>query len=207
MSRLILASASPRRRELLLSHGAVFEVRPTDTEECRPAGMSAWHLVRYLAEEKAKACLASVRAAAPTFDLAADDLILAADTVVEAPDGEILGKPTGREDALRMLHLLSGAVHRVWSGAALFSGDGQTQISAVEGTQIAFRLLSDSEIASYVAGGEPMDKAGAYAIQGGGGNFVQAIEGDFENVVGLPVGLVETLLKNKFGKKLSDFGK
>lgn len=202
MSRLILASASPRRRELLAAHGARFTVSPTDTDEHCPEGMSASELVRHLALKKGEACLASSRLAG---SIAPDDLILAADTVVEAPSGEIMGKPTDRSDAFRMLRSLSDSRHFVWSGIALLSGDGKTKFADCEKTSIVFRTLSDSEIEAYIATGEPLDKAGAYAIQGGGGAFVAAIEGDFENVVGLPTNLLMARLDADFGKKLTDF--
>lgn len=198
MSRLILASASPRRRELLTAHGAHFTVCPTDADEHCPDGMHADELVRYLALKKGKACLESHK-------FASDDIILAADTVVEAPDHEILGKPTDAADASRMLKLLSASTHRVWSGIALLSGDGAVEISACEETGIEFRTLTDAEIDGYISTGEPSDKAGAYAIQGGGGAFVTAIHGDYENVVGLPTALVIRLLQEKFGKNLTDF--
>lgn len=198
MSRLILASASPRRRELLSAHGAQFIVQPTDTDEHCPDGMPADELVRHLALKKGEACLHS-------GDFAPDDIILAADTVVEAPDGEILGKPTDDADAARMLKLLSGATHRVWSGIALLSGDGAQKLADCMETGIDFRPLTDADIDGYIATGEPRDKAGAYAIQGGGGAFVSAIRGDFENVVGLPTALVIDLLATCFGKKLTDF--
>lgn len=198
MSRLILASASPRRRELLTAHGAHFTVSPTDTDEHCPDGMPADKLVRYLALKKGEACLAS-------GNFAPDDVILAADTVVEAPSGEIMGKPTDSADAFRMLSLLSGRMHRVWSGIALLSGDGSKKLADCEGTGIIFRTLTDAEIYSYITTGEPADKAGAYAIQGGGGAFVASIDGDFENVVGLPTALVIELLQSQFGKNLTEF--
>lgn len=198
MSRLILASASPRRRELLSAHGAHFTVLPTDTDEHCPEGMSASDLVRHLALKKGEACLKS-------GSFAAEDVILAADTVVEAPSGEIMGKPTDSADAFRMLRALSSSTHRVWSGIALISGDGRQSIAESEVTCIDFRALCDDEIEAYVASGEPLDKAGAYAIQGGGGAFVSAIRGDFENVVGLPTERVIELLATHFGKKLTDF--
>lgn len=198
MSRLILASASPRRRELLAAHGALFTVCPTDTDEHCPEGMNASDLVRHLALKKGEACLASGK-------FAPDDIILAADTVVEAPSGEIMGKPTDSADAFRMLRSLSDTTHRVWSGIALLSGDGKRSIAESEVTHIDFRALTGSEIEAYVATGEPLDKAGAYAIQGGGGAFVSSIRGDFENVVGLPTYRVIELLASYFGRKLTDF--
>lgn len=198
MSRLILASASPRRRELLTKHGAHFTVLPTDTDEHCPEGMHADALVRYLAQKKGEACLAA-------SEFAPDDVILAADTVVEAPSGEIMGKPIDAADAARMLWSLSGKTHRVWSGIALLSGDGSMIVADCESTDIDFRPLTDADVDGYIATGEPMDKAGAYAIQGGGGAFVKAIRGDFENVVGLPTELVKSVLEANFGKKLTDF--
>lgn len=198
MSRLILASASPRRREILSAHGAHFTVRPTDTDEHCPEGMHADELVRHLALKKGEACLMS-------GDFADDDIILAADTVVEAPNGEIMGKPANDADAARMLRSLSGTTHRVWSGIALLSGDGTVKLADCEETDIDFRILTDADIDGYIATGEPADKAGAYAIQGGGGAFVSAIRGDFENVVGLPTTLVVRRLHDDFGIKLTEF--
>lgn len=198
MSRLILASASPRRRELLSAHGAHFTVLPTDTDEHCPQGMCAAELVRYLALKKGEACLKAGH-------FAPDDLILAADTVVEAPSGKIMGKPIDDADAFRMLRSLSGTTHRVWSGIALLTGDGSRKLADCEETSIVFRTLSDNEINAYIATGEPRDKAGSYAIQGGGKAFVASIDGDFENVVGLPTNLLTRRLAADFGKKLTDF--
>ncbi len=198
MSRLILASASPRRRELLQAHHVRFTVFPTDTDEHCPAGLSPEELVRYLALKKAHAGLKA-------HSWQPDDLILAADTVVEAPNGEILGKPSTPSAAQRMLRLLSGNRHRVWSGIALLSGASSMQAVDCQKTDIEFRTLSEKDIAQYIATGEPMDKAGAYAIQGGGGAFISAISGDFENVVGLPVELLKKLLAEHFHLSFADF--
>jgi septum formation protein len=183
----VLASASPRRRELLSRLGLEFEVRAVDTDETPRPGETPEALVLRLA-------LAKARAAARPGELA-----LGADTVVAA-DGALLGKPADDEDARRMLAALSGRSHEVWTGVALVevpaaAGTGRLRERARAcRTEVVFRALSESEIDAYVASGEPRDKAGAYAIQGGAANFVARVDGDYTNVVGLPLPLVEELL-------------
>ena len=184
--RLILASASPRRRELLSRFGVSFEVIPAAGEEAA-AGLPPEALVRRLAE--AKAAEVCSRVGDP------DAVIVAADTVVEL-DGEILGKPGTPERAAAMLRTLSGRVHRVWSGVCVRRGGARS--SAAECTQVHFRPLAEAEIAAYVATGEPLDKAGAYGYQGLASLFVERIEGDYFNVVGLPL--------CRLGEMLAAFG-
>jgi septum formation protein len=185
--RLVLASASPRRRELLSRLGLEFEVRPVESDETPRPGERPEALVLRLA-------LAKARAAARPGELA-----LGADTVVAA-DGALLGKPADDEDARRMLSALSDRGHEVWTGVALVevpaaAGTGKLRERARAcRTEVVFRVLSESEIDAYVASGEPRDKAGAYAIQGGAASFVARVEGDYTNVVGLPLPLVEELL-------------
>lgn len=182
--RLILASASPRRAELLAAAGIPFEVRPADVDESVLPGEPADAYVRRVAREKALAA----GAGAPRAP------ILGADTVVVA-DGEILGKPRDAEDARRMLRGLSGISHRVLTGVCLVpagsaeGGDARAEVR-VAATTVEFAALTDEEIAWYVSTGEPMDKAGAYAIQGFASRFVTRIDGSYSNVVGLPVALV-----------------
>ena len=184
---LILASASPRRRELLTQAKLHFLVIPADIDETPLPGEPAHAYVQRLAIEKAQA----VAAHHP------NDTILAADTAVVLQilgKEEILGKPTDPADAARMLTLLSGRTHRVITGVALVSAT-QTQVAA-EVTAVQFLTLSDEEIAAYIATGEPMDKAGASAIQGRAARWIPRIEGDYFNVVGLPISLVTTLLES-----------
>lgn len=187
--RLVLASGSPRRRELLSRLGVAFEVRAADIDETPRAGESPEALARRLA-------LAKARAAARPGEVA-----LGADTDV-AVDGEILGKPADAADARRMLRRLSGRAHQVWSGVALVevAADGRPLREAVAATRsdVRFRELGDDEIAAYAASGEPLDRAGAYAIQGGAAPFVAALEGDLSNVVGLPLAATRVLL-TRFG--------
>ncbi len=173
MVPVILASGSPRRRELLQQMGLQFTVITSDTDEtCPPMAPEA--LVQTLSRRKA----ATVAAAHP------DALVIAADTVV-CRDGLILGKPADKAAAVHMLQLLSGRAHQVYTGFTV--RQGQRVHSAVEGTTVHVRQLSVEEITHYVATGEPLDKAGAYGIQGLGGLFVTGIEGDYYNVMGLPI--------------------
>ncbi|MBQ8381662.1 MAG: septum formation protein Maf [Clostridia bacterium] len=196
-SRLVLASASPRRRELLEKAGAGFAVLPSEADEHADPSIPAAELVKILSARKAEATAA-------LFDgLPEDLLILAADTVVEAPDGTVLGKPADEADAQAMLRALSGTRHSVYSGFTLLWSGGIYTESVASG--VRFRPLTDADIDGYIASGEPMGKAGSYAIQGLGGAFVEALEGDFTNVVGLPMPALETAILKLFGKGLSDF--
>lgn len=188
---VILASQSPRRRELLDLIGILHEVRPADVDETPIAGEQPVKYVERLARAKAMA-LASVRP---------DAVVIAADTIVVI-DGLILGKPTDDADARRMLRMLAGRVHSVFTAVAV-SHESQT-VSAVEQVAVTFRDLADGEIAGYVATGEPRDKAGAYGIQGLGATIVRRIEGDYFAVVGLPLAGLVTLFR-KIGLSY-DFG-
>ena len=171
--KLILASQSPRRRELLGLLGIPFEIRvPNADETMDPTGEPAQQ-VALVSRRKAEAT--------PREE---DAVVIAADTIVVC-DGKILGKPKDPEDAARMLRLLSGRTHQVMTGLTVLYQD--KVCSHTEVTQVTFRELSDSEILRYVRSGEPMDKAGAYGIQGGAALFAQGICGDYYNVVGLPV--------------------
>jgi septum formation protein len=183
--KLVLASSSPRRQELLQRAGFEFEVRPSAAEEVRRSGESAEDFARRAAREKSLDVAAS---SAP------GSLVLGADTVVVI-DGLILGKPTDRDDAARMLRMLSGASHRVVTGVCLVLAPAQIEAVAHETTMVKFRDLEEGEIRDYVGSGEPMDKAGAYAIQGLASRFVTRIEGCYFNVVGLPVPIIYDLLK------------
>ncbi len=178
---LVLASNSPRRRQILADAGIPFVVRvPSVSEELR-SGESAVAYVRRLAEEKAFAVA-----------LGAGEVVLGADTVVLVGD-QVLEKPRDAADAARMIALLSGRVHEVITGICLRSG--ARKIVDTETTRVHFIQLDEREIAEYVASGEPMDKAGAYAIQGRASKFIDRVEGCYFNVVGLPVALVYRHLK------------
>jgi len=185
---LILASASPRRQELLRAAGISFTVQPADVDETPLAGESARDCAERLAREKALA----VSRARP------EDLILGADTVVVV-DQTILGKPADAEDAARMLRLLSGRVHQVITGVCFVEPATAGQMTAArtasETTLVTMSAIPDDEILAYVATGEPMDKAGAYAIQGMASRWIPRIDGDYSNVVGLPVALVYCMLR------------
>lgn len=181
MIPLVLASGSPRRRTVLAALGLSFDVRPPELVEELRAGESAAAAARRLAEEKAAA-----------VDASADELILAADTIV-ALDGALLGKPAHAADAAEMLAGLAGRAHTVVTGIALRRAGGRW--SAVARTDVTFRRLERAEIDAYVATGEPLDKAGAYGIQGYGAALVERIEGDFYNVMGLPIPALLGLLE------------
>ncbi|HDS6851967.1 TPA: septum formation inhibitor Maf [Enterobacter cancerogenus] len=184
MTSVYLASGSPRRQELLTQLGISFERIVTGIEEKRAEGESAQQYVCRLAREKAQAGVAQV-----SHDLP----VLGADTIVIL-NGEVLEKPHDADHAARMLRNMSGQTHQVMTAVAL--ADSQDVLDCLVVTDVTFRVLTDDEIAAYIASGEPMDKAGAYGIQGLGGCFVRKINGSYHAVVGLP--LVETyeLLSN-----------
>jgi septum formation protein len=191
---LILASASPRRRELLTQAGFAFQVCPADIAEDRQPDEEPVAYVTRLAREKAQAVfLRQTAIAEHAGSVAADSdlVVLGADTTVVLDD-RILGKPEDAADAVRMLRLLSGCSHRVITGIAVVTAQS-TQIASEE-TAVRFLPLSDAEIEAYVATGEPMDKAGAYGIQGRAARWIPRIEGCYFNVVGLPLALVSSLL-------------
>lgn len=171
---LILASASPRRRELLEKLNVPFTIDPAAGPENPPEGADAAETVKALSAAKALEVAARHPGCA----------VIGADTVVES-DGVILGKPADEADAFSMLRSLSGREHRVYTGVTVT--DGNTVLSQAEMTRVFFRPLSDREIEAYIATKEPMDKAGAYGYQGFAGLFVERIDGDYFNVVGLPL--------------------
>ena len=187
---LVLASASPRRRELLAQAGFSFEVYPAHVPEEPNPGEDPIAYVTRLAREKAQAVFDQLDANSET---AANLTVLGADTTVTL-DNHILGKPEDPADAARMLRLLSGRTHLVITGVAVVTAE-HTEVAA-EVTAVKFLTLSEEEIAAYIATGEPLDKAGAYAIQGRAACWIPRIEGDYFNVVGLPLALVSTLLEN-----------
>jgi septum formation protein len=190
--KLILASASPRRRELLAQAGYDFDVQPSSLTESRRPEEDAIRFATRLAREKAEEVFASRPAAA----LAEPAIVLGADTVVVC-DGEVMGKPADPADAERMLLLLAGRTHQVVTGVAVVWGSSSPPSIevAAELTQVTMRTLSPDEVSRYVATGEPMDKAGAYAIQGYAGRWIPRISGCYFNVVGLPLALVATMLE------------
>ncbi len=175
MEKIILASGSPRRRELLELAGVPFIVQTADVDESIPAGTSPEEAVQLLAVKKARAVEAKQR------------LVLAADTVV-ALDGVIFGKPRNEEDAKEMLRTLSGKIHQVHTGVCIRRGEREEVFC--ETAQVEFYPLTEEEIERYVASGEPLDKAGAYGIQGKGALLVRRIAGDYYTIVGLPVARV-----------------
>ena len=183
---MILASQSPRRRELIALISPEFRVMPAQGEEILPEGISPEQAVLLLSRQKAD----EVRQREFPGGGAVPETIVAADTVV---DGEILGKPHSAEDAAEMLRLLSGREHSVYTGVTVISGE--ECVSFAERTAVEFFPLTEQEIASYVATGEPMDKAGAYGIQGRGALLVRRIDGDYYNVMGLPVGELNQRLR------------
>ena len=187
---LVLASASPRRSELLTQAGYTFTVAPAHIpEDPLPAESPIAYVVR-LAREKAQAVYAPL---ALNETDAGPVLVVGADTTIVAPNGEILGKPVDEADAARMLRLLAGATHQVITGVALVS-HGHIE-TAAEVTHVTMLTLSESEIADYIASGEPMDKAGAYAIQGRAARWIPRVHGCYFNVVGLPLALVSSIIE------------
>ncbi len=171
---IILASNSPRRKELLTREGVAFEVKPADIEEVTDKVLP-YEVVMDLSRMKAKAI----------SKMEPDRVILAADTIVAIED-KILGKPVDEDDALAMLKMLSGKMHQVYTGVTLISKSGQIQ-SFYECTDVEMYENDEQALKEYIATGEPMDKAGSYAIQGIGAKLVKQIHGDYDNVVGLPV--------------------
>lgn len=180
----MLASASPRRAELLASAGFAFTVDPADVDEAERPGESPEVYVRRVALDKARVVASRRREPA--------EIVLGADTTVVA-DGEILAKPADESEAARMLELLAGAEHRVFTGVAVISA-GRELVEVVE-TRVRLLPLGKDEIQWYVGTGEPMGKAGAYAIQGRAARFIDRIEGSWSNVVGLPVATVAQMIK------------
>ncbi len=182
---MILASQSPRRYELLKMITEDFSVLPANADETIPDGSTPGDAVKYLAKQKAR----EVRTLTSTHT------IVAADTVV-AIDGKILGKPKDVKDAMATLTMLSGRTHSVFTGVCVIDADGTEHVFAEE-TKVEFYPLEPDEIMEYIMSGEPMDKAGAYGIQEKGALFVKRIDGDYYNVMGLPVARLSRVLKGK----------
>lgn len=183
---MILASQSPRRRELLSLITEDFRIIPAKGEEILPEKISPENAVLTLSEQKADEIYRENRG----------EVIVAADTIV-AIDGKILGKPADEKDAFAMLKTLSGRVHEVFTGVCVVFANGQKE-QFFEETKVEFYELSDEEIADYIKTGEPMDKAGAYGIQGKGALLVKRIDGDYYNVMGLPVARLLRVLNAEF---------
>jgi septum formation protein len=187
--RIILASNSPRRKELLMQVGVTFEIMPSNFEELA-FELSPSELVKHFAYMKAKDVAQSLHV---------DALVIGSDTIV-CLDG-IMGKPKNKDDAFNMLRKLSGKQHLVLSGLSIISTVTGESLTEHECTKVKMKELSDADITAYIKTGEPMDKAGAYAIQGIGSLFVEGIEGDYFNVVGLPLFRLGKMLEH-FGEKL-----
>jgi septum formation protein len=185
--KLILASASPRRAEILRDAGFSFELAQANIDETRLRGEPARAMTRRLAEAKAQAV-------AERFDAVPEEaIVIGADTTVEV-QGLLLGKPGSAKAAREMLRRLSGRTHRVVTSVALLRLSDHARKIATESTRVRFAPMSRNEIAAYVSTGEPMDKAGAYAVQGIGGRFIERIDGCYFNVVGLPLARVYRML-------------
>ena len=186
--KLILASSSPRRAEILRNAGIQFEVRAENVDESRLPNETPGDYVRRLALAKALSAAEKFR------PLGGEVLVLGADTVVVV-DADILGKPASPDDARSMLRRVSGRIHEVHTGLALLRIPGSMRHVVEEITRVHFASLSEQEIEGYIATGEPFDKAGAYAIQGIGGRYVTRIEGCYFNVMGLPLAKLWLLLR------------
>lgn len=183
MKQIILASGSPRRKELLTLAGIEFTVKTADTDESVPTSFSPEQTVKTLAQRKAKA----------VAELNSDSIVIGADTVV-AVDGKILGKPKDSEEAFSMLSSLSGRSHFVYTGVCII--DGEKEICFCEKTEVTFYELTDDEINAYILTGDCYDKAGGYGIQSKGCTLVRKLNGDYFNVVGLPIAETVRQLKN-----------
>jgi septum formation protein len=190
--QIVLASASPRRQELLKNAGINFVVKPANIPEVRHPGEPPQIFAERMAREKARAVFVGEK---DEYVLGADTIVIGGATGVSPVNSDlVLGKPEGEQDAARMLRLLSGRKHHVITGVCLVAANFEDVRS--ETTAVHFAAMSDAEIRDYIATGEPMDKAGAYAIQGAASRWISKIEGDYSNVVGLPVALVLRMLQD-----------
>lgn len=197
MYELILASESPRRRQLLTQAGFQFQVHPPKISEILKENLNVDEQILDLARQKAEASLKQLQPA-QNRDHGPARLVVSADTMVIF-EGEALGKPSSPSEAIEVLRRLSGKKHEVKTAVCLRPENSQNETSWVETTEVLFRELSSTEIEAYVKGGEPLDKAGSYGIQGDGGRFVRRIVGSYSNVVGLPIEKLSPLLIEKFG--------
>ncbi|ADG83385.1 Maf family protein [Thermincola potens] len=195
MKEIILASASPRRRELLDAVGLPYKVQVSAIDEKIPAAMTPADTAMNLALQKAQNVAGKF----------ASGIVIGADTIVVL-NGHVLGKPKDKTDAVNMLQALRGTTHQVITGLAVIDAEDGKTVQAFEETEVCFKNISDDDINAYVATGEPMDKAGAYGIQGLGGLFVAGIRGCYFNVVGLPIPLLAEILKG-FGVDILRFRK
>lgn len=193
MSEIILASSSPRRKELLSNMGLDFSVCVSDADESTVSKEVPPYI--YVQE------LAFLKAAAVAKDAAKNTVVIGADTIV-VNNGEILGKPKDEEDAFTMLKSLSGKTHQVYTGYCVMRVSDAYTVCERVCTDVTFKELSDEKIDGYIKTGEPMDKAGAYGIQGYGAMLIESINGDYFNVVGLPINALSETLENDFGFKL-----
>lgn len=188
VKKLILASQSPRRAEILKNAGFLFSILPTYVSEIPDENLSLDQQILKIAEDKARAAKATIT------DQSLDAVILSADTMV-CIGNKPIGKPNDIEDAKKTLRHLSGIEHQVKTAVVLLDLRSKKLISHIETTNVKFRILFDQEISDYVATGEPMDKAGSYGIQGIGKKFIESIDGDYNNVVGLPIKKVQEIFE------------
>ena len=188
MKQIVLASQSPRRRELLEQLGLEFTIQPSTVEE-KVTSEDPVVVVRKLSRQKAQDVADQMEKEHPGHDM----VVLGADTIV-VYKGRILGKPADRDDAEKMLHMLQGNTHSVYTGVTLI-GKGKS-VTFAEETKVTMYPVSHEEITWYIETKEPDDKAGSYAVQGLGARFIQKIEGDYNNVVGLPAGRIYQILRN-----------
>ncbi|UYL10164.1 Maf family protein [Bdellovibrio sp. SKB1291214] len=188
MKTLILASESPRRKQLLQEAGFSFDVVSVKVSEIPDKNLNATEQILDIARRKARAAFAHLKSSKLQ-----EFTLISADTEV-IHEGQLQGKPSDKDDAFKMLSRLSGKTHLVQTGVCVIDSASGNELSQIETTQVFFKALNDEEIWTYIESGEPMDKAGAYGIQGLGGKFVEKIEGPFDNVVGLPVQLVKEML-------------
>lgn len=190
MKKLILASSSPRRAELMKQIGLNFEIKVSSVDEALLPGLSPPELVERLAERKAAAVARELN----------DGIVIGADTVVVWRE-QVLGKPLNEAEAFDMLSKLQGGVHEVFTGVALIDARSGKVLVSHEKTRVFFRAVEEEEISRYVASGEPFDKAGAYGVQGLAAIFIKRLEGCYTNVVGLPLARLSVMLKD-FGFKV-----
>ncbi len=193
MKTLFLASTSPRRRDLLAKAGIPFSLLPLKVSEIPDKNLNVNQQICDIAYQKVQEAR-RILEKTPPFALPSDFLVLTADTMVVFED-QVLGKPETTQQAVEFLQNLSGRIHLVKTGIVLFRYRDQKIIQRLDTTEVHFRKLSQNEILDYVATGEPMDKAGAYGIQGAGGTFVEKYQGDFENVMGLSTKSVIEMLQ------------
>ena len=193
MSKFVLASASPRRREILDTIGIKYTVKVSDYDESTtPAGLSPEELVKFNAVCKGKAVADELRGT--------DAVVISCDTVVTMPDQDgdrVLGKPVDEQDAIETLSMLSGNTHRVYTGLAITFADTGESICCVDQADVTFNVMSSEEIVWYVSTGEPMDKAGSYGIQGIGARYIKGLNGNYHTVMGLPSSMLYGMLRNR----------